>query len=109
MAALFGPGMAGHYKFMKKTLAATLMYLFCAVSHADVLAPRHYCSEPYRPFIFENKEQINQYFDDVEAYGDCVFDFIDEQEKQIKKHQQSIIDAQEQLEQFKNRNLKELR
>jgi len=73
--------------------------------NADMFAPSHYCSKPFKPYSFEDENEISAFQDEVDTYRMCINDFIDEQEEAIRAHQEAMEDAINEWNNFVNYEL----
>lgn len=91
----------------QQIIFSLILFVFNAQSAlADMFHPSHSCREPYKPFSFTSRFELDMYFDEVEQYKDCLVEFIDDQEESIKKHRLATEDAANDWNSFKNRELR---
>lgn len=51
-----------------------------------MIRPYHTCSEPFKPYKFKDKYEIDNYLFEVDMYKDCIERFINEQNEAIRNH-----------------------
>ena len=66
---------------------------------ADMFAPSHSCSKPYKPFSFDDEWQASAFKSEVDTYKMCIEDFVEEQEEAVRQHQEA---ADEAIEEWNN-------
>ena len=69
-------------------------------TQADMIAPSHYCSKPYKPYQFNSEIDIQNFQYAVQRYKDCINDFVEEQDRAIRNHQQAAQSAIEDWNSF---------
>lgn len=85
---------------LKGTFILILLFLMVLPSKADIFQASHTCTKPYKPFQFETELDFENFMYEVKNYKACIQDFVDEQEGQIKKHQNAIDEATEDWNSF---------
>ena len=87
-----------------RTLAFIISFLLLATLPAGAQVtyappPSHNCLRPVRPFEWSSHREKNQYRKDVEAYMNCLKQFVEEQKEAIRKHKEA---AEAAIEEWKN-------
>ncbi|MDH0424153.1 hypothetical protein [Stutzerimonas stutzeri] len=80
---------------MQKTLyfVFIIFIMSSSLSIADSYQPSHYCSEPDKPFEFEDEWELDNFNSEVEDYKQCISDFVDEQNAAVRHHQNAAQEA----------------
>lgn len=60
---------------------------------ADIFAPSHSCSKPFKPFEFSSEFELDMFNSDVEDYKYCISEFVDEQQEQAQDHLDAAAEA----------------
>ena len=60
---------------------------------ADTFTPSHSCSKPYKPYEFNDEWELESFKGEVEAYKQCISDFVDEQNDATRKHKNAAEEA----------------
>ncbi len=76
-----------------------------APASADMFTPSHYCSKPYKPYEFNDQYEIDNFMNEVEAYKQCLSDFVDEQNDAATKHQNAAEEAIDEWSNYVNYEL----
>ena len=71
----------------------TLISVMAFPAMADMFAPSHSCSKPYKPYQFDDQWELDRFNDDVQRYKRCISDFVDEQNEAAEQHQEAANDA----------------
>jgi len=90
----------------RKILVVSSLVLLAGSAQADIFAPSHSCSKPYKPHQFNSDWEVRQFQDDVEDYKRCIGDFVEEQEDAIRKHQEAAQEAIDEWNNFVNYELR---
>jgi hypothetical protein len=72
---------------------------------ADMFAPSHSCSKPYKPYQFNSQYEVDSFNNDVERYKNCIQNFIDEQNEAVLTHQRAADEALDAWNRFVNYEL----
>lgn len=72
---------------------------------ADTFNPSHSCSKPYKPYEFEDEWEVRRFEDEVEEYKQCLMDFVDEQNEEIRNHEDAAEEAIEEWNNYVNYEL----
>jgi hypothetical protein len=67
---------------------------------ADIFAPSHSCSKPYKPYRFDSRWELDNFNDDVRRFKSCIEEFVEEQEDAIRNHREAAKDAVEEWNTF---------
>jgi hypothetical protein len=69
---------------------------------ADTGSPSHSCQKPkpYDPMEYRTKSDVDMYNDSVDRYKRCIEEFVEEQEKAVKRHHDAAIAATEEYNSF---------
>ena len=51
--------------------------------------PEHECMQPYKPFEFTDQFQVDQYNRDFERYIDCIKEYVENADNDIKRIQEA--------------------
>jgi hypothetical protein len=81
------------------------LFVFPISVVADSYPDSPSCYKPSKPFEFTSQWEIDSFRDDVEAYKQCIEDFIEEQQDEINEHQEAIEDAIDEWNDFVNYEL----
>ena len=78
-----------------KIVVFTVSFLLMATlpAGAEVVytpPPSHNCLRPVRPFEFSSQREMNQFRKDVEAYMNCLKQFVEDQKEAIRRYQEVI-------------------
>ena len=90
----------------RSVLALLFLVLFVSSARADMFTPSHSCSKPYKPYQFTSDWEVTQFQDDVEAYKQCISDFVEEQEDAVRRHQEAAQEAIDEWNNFVNYELR---
>ena len=74
-------------------------------SSADMFVPSHSCSKPYKPYEFNNEWELENFKNEVEAYKQCISNFVDEQNDAVRNHQSAAEEAINEWNNFVNYEL----
>ena len=91
--------------------ATCCSFLFLALLHgpiaADTCSPSHSCQKPkpYDPMEYRSKSDLETYNESVDRYKRCIEEFVEDQEKAVKRHHEAAVAATEEYNGF----VKELR
>ena len=98
---------AGKGGAMRLRLGVTCCsFLFLALLNspiaADMGSPSHSCSKPkpYDPVEFRSKSDLDMYNDSVDRYKRCIDEFVEEQNKAVKRHHEAALAAIEEYNSF---------
>jgi len=69
------------------TFITILLLTFSAQADNDDPSPS--CSKPYKPDKFNSQSELDGFNNDVQQYQRCLYDFVDEQEEAIQRHQRA--------------------
>jgi TATA-binding protein-associated factor Taf7 len=69
------------------TFITILLLTFSAQADNDDPVPS--CSQPDKPDKFTSQSQLDSFNSDVQQYQRCLYDFVDEQEEAIQRHQRA--------------------
>jgi hypothetical protein len=81
-------------------------FLFLALLNspiaADTGSPSHSCQKPkpYDPMEYRSKADVDMYNDSVDLYKRCIEEFVEEQEKAVKRHHDAAVAATEEYNSF---------
>jgi len=67
---------------------------------ADSFTPSVFCQPPSKPLFLTPYYYTNRYDEDVIRYKECILDFVAEQERAIKLHQNAAKTALERMNKF---------
>ena len=81
-------------------LVLALFLILASPISADMFAPSPYCSKPYKPFEFTSQWELDNFNAEVQRYRNCIEEFVEEQERAIRNHQQAADDAIEEWNRF---------
>jgi len=87
------------------SIAILLVFLVGSVQ-ADLVTPSHLCSKPYKPDKFSSEQEIKMFQYAVKNYEACIRDFIEEQKRAIRKHQNAAQQAIDEWNNFVNYELR---
>ncbi len=90
-----------------------VIFLICLVffisiitpASADIFTPSHSCSKPYKPIEFNDQHEIDNFMNEVEAYKQCISDFVEEQNDAARKHQNAAEEAIDEWNNYVNYEL----
>jgi hypothetical protein len=74
----------------------TLGMVFIAstnLAYADTFQPSPVCYKPRKPYQFNSRMEIDDFYAQVDRYKRCVMDFIEEQKQAIQVHQSAVDEA----------------
>ena len=92
--------------FNKRSMLVSFCVCFFSLPVlADMFAPSHSCSKPYKPYEFTSQYEVDSFNDDVERYKQCIQYFIEEQNDAVTNHQQAAEDALDEWNSFVNYEL----
>ncbi|CAM4068588.1 hypothetical protein [Vibrio neonatus] len=81
-------------KSNKKVFFAGLIVLVVSIPVlADIFTPSPSCSKPIKPYEFTSQWQLDSFNNDVQRYKRCIQNFISEQNRAVKTHQQAANNA----------------
>jgi hypothetical protein len=69
------------------TFITILLLTFSAQADNDDPSPS--CSKPNKPNKFNSQGELDSFNNDVQQYQRCLYDFVDEQEEAIQRHQRA--------------------
>jgi len=72
---------------------------------ADMFASSHSCSKPYKPYEFNDQYELDNFRSEVEAYKQCIEDFVEEQNDAARKHQNATQEAIDEWNNYVNYEL----
>jgi hypothetical protein len=72
-----------------KVLAFLTILLLTFSAQADGVGSDPSCSAPHKPSKFNSQMELDSFNNDVQQYQRCLYDFVDEQEEAIQKHQRA--------------------
>ena len=81
-------------------------FLFLALLNspiaADTGSPSHSCQKPkpYDPMEYRSKADLEMYNDSVDRYKRCIEEFVEDQEKAVKRHHEAAVAATEEYDSF---------
>jgi hypothetical protein len=76
-----------------KILAFITILLLTFSAQADNYDPSPSCSKPNKPNEFNSERGLDSFNNDVQQYQRCLYDFVDEQEEAIQRHNRAANDA----------------
>jgi len=94
---------------MKKGIQAVFLAFLCITAMpiiADTFTPSNSCSQPRKPYQFDDDWEIERFKRDVESYQRCISDFVDEQNEAVRKHQDAAEEAIDEWNNFVNYELR---
>ncbi|RLW61170.1 MAG: hypothetical protein B6D75_03630 [gamma proteobacterium symbiont of Stewartia floridana] len=91
-------------KVLIAILSACGIVITATVS-ADIFTPSHSCSKPYKPYQFTDQYELDNFMDEVEAYKRCITDFIEEQNDNVRTHQNAAEEAIDEWNNYVNYEL----
>lgn len=92
-----------------RTIGLTLGFvigLLSAPSFADMFAPSHSCSKPYKPYQFSSRSERDLFLLEVQNFKECISDFVEEQEAAIRRHREAANEAIDEWNSFVNYELR---
>jgi hypothetical protein len=93
--------------FTLKTLAASILYAsFSLTAQADATLPKHSCAKPEHPGRVASDNRLKQFQKEIDTYRTCITQFIDDQKKQIKNHEDAGANAIDEFNLFVKTDLK---
>ena len=87
-------------------LAFITMLILNFSAQADDSEPGPSCSKPDKPNKFNSQLQLDDYNNDVQKYQRCLYDFVDQQEEAIQRHQRAANVAIDEWNNFVRTELK---
>ena len=72
-----------------KILTFIIILLLTFSVQADNDDPSPLCSKPNKPDKFHSQLELDSFNNDVQQYQRCLYDFVDEQEDAIQRHQRA--------------------
>ena len=72
-----------------KILAFITILLLTFSAQADNDDPSPSCPKPDKPNEFNSQSELDSFNNDVQQYQRCLYDFVDEQEEAIQRHQRA--------------------
>jgi hypothetical protein len=76
-----------------KILAFITILLLTFSAQADNYDPSPSCSKPNKPNEFNSERELDSFNNDVQQYQRCLYDFVDEHEEAIQRHNRAANDA----------------
>lgn len=92
---------------LKSFVIAVAVAVSTSVAWADDYAPSHSCSKPYKPYQFNSRWEVDNFYDDVERYKRCIQEFVDEQREAIENHRTAASDAIEEWNRYARYELRD--
>jgi len=80
------------------------MFIAVPVS-ADMFTPSHSCSKPYKPYEFNDQYEVDNFNDEVEAFKQCINNFVEEMNEASRRHQEAAEEAIDEWNNFVNYEL----
>jgi len=77
-----------------------LLAVMASPTQADMIAPSHYCSKPYKPYQFNSEIDIQNFQYEVTRFKNCINEFVEEQDDAIRNHQRAAQEAIEEWNSF---------
>lgn len=92
---------------MKNIIIILALYVLCLPSSvmADMFSPSHSCSKPYKPYEFRDQYEIDNFMRQVEAFKQCINDFVEEMNDAARKHQEAAEEAIDEWNNYVNYEL----
>jgi nucleoside-diphosphate-sugar epimerase len=81
------------FTYIDDTVEGVVRVMANLLARAEVLytlPPSHNCLRPVAPFQFTSQRQKKQYRKDVQAYMNCLKQFVEDQKEAIRRHQETI-------------------
>ena len=87
-------------QLLRNTIFTLVLLMATLPARAEMYTPppSNNCLNPVQPFGLVSQRQKNQYRKDVEAYMNCLKQFVEEQKEAIRTHQEEIQRHKEALE-----------
>jgi hypothetical protein len=76
------------------------------LANADMFQPSPACYKPRKPYKFNSKWEIDDFYAQVERYKRCISDFIEEQKQAIQVHQNAADEAVDEWNRYVKTELK---
>ena len=87
-------------------ISAGILLISCPMqTTADSWSDSPSCYRPSKPYQFTSQWEVDSFNDEVDAYRDCINDFIEEQRDEIDQHQEAINSAIDEWNNFVNYEL----
>jgi hypothetical protein len=74
-------------------IIALVIILSVLPCYADWISTTHHCHKPIKPYKFTSEWEIQFFKDEVDAYKECIEDFVRKQNEAIENHQNSAKKA----------------
>ena len=88
------------------SLAFVVIPLLTFAVQADSVEPGHSCTKPNKPDEFNSQRELDSFNNDVQRYQSCLYDFVDQQQEAIQRHQRATKDAIDEWNNFVRMELK---
>ena len=76
---------------MAVAIGILLAVVPCAI--ADDWVPSHHCRRPHKPYEFTDDYERDSFKRDVEAYEECIDNFVHQQKEAAQRHQEAAKKA----------------